>query len=250
VNTASIGKQVVAELKRSPKKAAILGSLLVVAVWFWAPLIQGWLPGGSSKKEAPEKNIAANTEETTATTTAPQGKDKTNKQDSWRKVAKRIAADRRKKPAELPDSAYTNPFGLVEPVAVAAMDEGEEQDDDEEQEEAAAELAKEVEITPNSLGLTLTGTLVGRRARLATIGGRTYRQGEMLRVRRNATAGESVEPSAAIGDEPAIAFVVHRVDVNSVVLAQGNKKYELRLHRLPAAQDGYAVVRTRVEQQP
>jgi len=247
VNTTAIGKQLVAELKRSPKKAAILGTLLVVAVWFWAPLVQGWLPGESSDREAPKKDTVADASDTGTKVDSPQNDKKTTKQESWRKVAQWIAADRRKQPAKLPTNMHTNPFGLVDPVLTAKAPEDNEEEEDNEE---AAEPTTIIEVTPQSLGLQLTGTLVGRRTRLATIGGRTYRQGDKLRVTRNTQSGESYQPSREVDNETPIVFDVRIVDVNSAVLARGNKEYELRLNRFPASQEGYAVVRNQMETQP
>ncbi len=49
------------EVKANPTKAAALGGTLVVAVWFWAPLLQQWFGGDSTPAPAATTASASNT---------------------------------------------------------------------------------------------------------------------------------------------------------------------------------------------
>ena len=43
VKIGNIAKQLRREATANPKKASVLGLLAVVALWFWAPLVWGWI---------------------------------------------------------------------------------------------------------------------------------------------------------------------------------------------------------------
>jgi hypothetical protein len=68
-----------------------------------------------------------------------------------------------------------------------------------------------VAVTPESLGLKLSGTLIGTERRVAIINGASYVEGRELRI----------------ADD--IVFVLAKVSARKVVLARGQERFVLEL---------------------
>ena len=207
--SANLGKRLKREVLTKPKQAGALAALLVLAAWFWEPLMSKWF-GGASATTAPPTTAAATPASaplaapsallataTVATATAGVAP----AQSTWRQLAAAIDADPRMQPAgEL--AVHRNPFAPlptaapVVPVQAAPP---------------AAIAAAPSDPTPDELGLVLSSTVVGGRRQTAVVNGRVYRPGGELRI----------------DDE--IAFVVTSVGPRRIVLSRRGQDYELMI---------------------
>lgn len=212
------------DLRRSPKKAAALGILVLVAIWFWAPLLKKWVgpSGATSAKTANvleampatliEVNPATATWETRSQTDSPATR-------PWNEVLAWIETDERTKPVVLPE-AFVSPF-----------DRGETGTESNEEEMVAQATEPDVpDVHPRDLGLVLTSTVVGRKSRLATISGNVYRQSELIRVAETAAGAQMIE------------FRVEDIQPQYVTLSREAVSYRLSLHRPSLAQGNRIVV--------
>lgn len=155
------------EATANPKKAALLGVALVVAVYFWTPLVSGWLfkkappaPGRASPvagKADPSASLNGSVAKASATA-VPTASPAVHR--SWNQLAAWIASDARMKPIG-PLSAERDPFDA------GKHKKGQGWDDE------------PPEATPESLGMVLTGTVVGPRS-CAVLGGRSVEVGAMV----------------------------------------------------------------------
>ena len=193
MNLAKLQKQLARDLKKSPKKAALLGVLALVALYSWAPLVVGYFKAEEKPNKASPRVVAEATpaapalQSTEAHGTGPAA------ELSWREIDALIAIDERMIAAgELPSGC--EPFGSVE-IQTAA----EEEDD---------EGLVRVEKPLDQLGLVCTGTIIGPRRRVATINGRPVAEG------REVQAGELV-------------FTVSRVEPKQVLLVRNGQEYSL-----------------------
>lgn len=186
VNLQKLGKQLKRECVRSPKKAALLGIGLLVAGWFWAPLLQDWFGQKSTASSTTKKPTVAVA--TSANPTAPTTK---SVSWDWQSLLASIQGDPQRKSAQ---TTFENrhPFGAAPPPLVVE-DEPEEQPTEE---PVAPEPAPKLEMTPAMLGLVLTGTLVGPHLKIATINGENYREHSRLAIRPNQQSGFDQEESS------------------------------------------------------
>jgi hypothetical protein len=204
----SVAKRLQREVKANPAKAAGLGALLLVACWFWAPLVMGIFKSeeASVAPQAPVPLAPGANSSTAAPTLMPAGQAVANDAPpyDWRKYSKAIDEDAKMSPGrEL--SAESDPFN--EPPAAEPPEA-----------KPPVEVAPVVvqPITPADVGLELTTTLLGARRKIAEIGGKSY------------TVGDVVET----GQEGASAtFRVVEIHPRRVVLESEGKKYELRIPR-------------------
>jgi hypothetical protein len=165
------------EIEANPKKAGVLALLLVVAIWFWAPLFGKWFGKTETdvKDGAPTPNVATASPTTGlgasalgATESALSLKSKLPNR-SWRQLVALIEQDPRMSPAtEL--AAGRDPFKSL-PTESA--------------EKKRAETAPEQpDLTPTAAGLVLTSTIVGRGQKIALIGGEAYKEGSLVAAAR------------------------------------------------------------------
>jgi len=214
------------EARRSPKKAAVLGLLTLVALWFWAPLIWSWVAPDQSGEEtavvqagvtsapslAPAHTSlpAASSQPAVSASsaeTAParaRGKGASPSRPDWRQLVEWMGIATCTQPAELPEG-LRDPFALsVEPEPAVAV----ETESGPEPEEA------QPAVDPASLGLVLSSTIVGPRLRAARIAGKTYHRGETLVVTK---------------DGRQYQFVLAEIHPRVVVLEGEAGRFELRL---------------------
>lgn len=185
MNLGKIQKQLGRDIKKSPKKAAILALLALVAIYTWAPLLIG-----SSSDEA-AKPVAASAENVPSG--QPAAIPPTAALISWIEADKLISQDARMRSAEF--AATVEPFGNAMSKKI---------EDDEES--APADKKEEEELAPDRLGLLVTGTIIGGGRRVATINGKPVSEG------RQVEAGGKV-------------FSLALVQRKQVVLVHGNKEY-------------------------
>ena len=191
-------RQLRREATKNPKKAAFLGLMLVVALWFWSPLLLGTI--GEKKPSAVAVPHAASPD--TAPTivagvdaTAPSATEVA--EHSWSTLARWIDGDRLTLATGLADHRR-DPFRMPQ----SRRDEAGGGPDEEMPEG----------ITPESLGLALSGTIVGPGRRVALIGGTPYRQGRHVVVSK---------------DKKEIRFRLETIESRRVVLRHGDKRFEL-----------------------
>jgi hypothetical protein len=274
VNLAKLVKLAKKEFARNPKKVAILGVLLLVAGWFWAPLIWKSVGGSSSGTGSGKATVAA------TGTTAPLGAAPgtgvlppsptpaaaSEPAVSWRQLREWMDADPRMAPVRAIESER-DPFGPPPNRGSAAGAQA----------IAESERARQ-DITPQEAGLKLTSTIVGPSRGLAKIGGKIYAEGERIIARHAgaqatgratrpndippAAAGGEVDPriaevlgqfarGAAGGESPpddaaGVVFVLEEIHPRHVVLTRGDKRYELPIDRGSAA-GGERIVIRRIE---
>lgn len=234
-----LGKKARNELMRNPKKSAVLGVICLVALYFWLPLLRGWLPGGKAKKGskvvAKVEVVAAATPAASAPSEAESPKSQARAEAAfrWDKQVRQRNEDPHMSPATIV-AGSRNPFRLSEDVRrelsvnAAAADEAHKPQ--------AAPVAI-IEQTPQQLGLILKGTLVGSRIRAATINSRTYREGSHVKVRGTST-GSAQGRDVSAG---AIEFTLADVRKDSVVLTCGEKSYTLAFPKPANFSDDLAV---------
>jgi hypothetical protein len=212
VNHNRLTRKLRRELTANPKKAAVLGLLALVAMYFWAPLVWGWV-GGRGKAEkaaakvAPVEGVPVPLTATAqAVSAVPQGTSNQTKESlpahPWDRLAQWMDQDSRMQPpaGEFADSR--DPFQAVEETIA------EPETEESEKEETAA--------TPEDLGLVLSSTLVGPQRSIAMINGKPYRQGRTVELKKN---GQTLE------------FVLKEVHPRRIILQRQDKQFELTIPR-------------------
>jgi len=205
-----LGSRLFREITVSPKKATILGLLLLVAVWFWAPLVWKWLTPKSTSSD----------ETTTPASTPPSGakpvaldaagdEQSEAEKHSWKEVSQWIKSDPRMTAAtDLPGRRH--PFDPVEPPPSKTVPVDEKK---QKETELAVALAQSIP-DPESLGLVLSSTIVGTDGRAALVNGRTYRVGATIQLDHE---GKPIE------------FRLTEIRSDSIVLQRRKKQFEVRL---------------------
>ena len=202
-NLGKLAKRLQREVAASPKKAAALGLLALVALWFWGPLVWGWIApdkSGTAVTANPVANPVSPVTIPSAQTTENTEKETESPQHSWQELAQWIDGNRRA-------SATNAPVGTRDPFVppraeVAAVEEEDKHD-----------KAKS-DLTTKDLGLTLSGTIIGPHRRVAQINGRSYTEGKTVRV--------------TIDRQP-IEFVLVEVHRTYVVLRRRTTHYMLKI---------------------
>lgn len=201
-----IARQIRRDLTASPKKAAALGVMLLVAIYFWAPMVWGWIaPGTSDGKQAvaaSEVILEDDPVDPVAIT------NKKGRVFSWEKVRRKVAADPRMTPA-LFEATWSDPFRpaeSLEPAGPAST--------------AVAPGQANAQVDPTELGLKLTSVAISSRQRVAFINGEKYREGELVPV-----AGKDGQPASGV------EFRLVQVGFREVGLEYRGKTYTLELNR-------------------
>jgi hypothetical protein len=170
------------EALANPKKAAVLGLLALVALYYWAPLVHGWIDNEQANDDAQAAAVDpgldpfvlghfGSTREVPPQVSTPPDQAASH---PWEQIDQWMAKDPRTVSADdVPD--WRDPFA---PTLWA--DAGDEPELD-----AQQTLPAELVLTADSLNLQLTSTMVGPLGRLAMIDGKTYGEGETLEITRN-----------------------------------------------------------------
>ncbi len=198
------------EATANPKKAAILGLLLLVAGYFWAPLIRQWTTSSETAAAVPPASPTATTTAPGSSTTAAAStsvagsaaaETSAKPKFHWRELAGAMDGDPRMRPAPSAHAASDR-----EPFAFPAVPA-------ESPPPAEQEAVVETELTPKQLGLVLSGTIVGDGRSTAVINGKVYGAGRELK--------------AAGG----VVFVVRQIEPWGIVLERAGRRFELALPR-------------------
>lgn len=195
------------EAKTNPKKAAVLGLLVLVALYFWSPLMWGMVAGKGPK--APKTDAADLTgfDPLGLSATLPsaeQLKREPAPQHTWEELSEWMDRDPTMAAATGLDRR-PDPF----------FPPREEQEVNEPEEEAGPRPVVE-KVTPQSLGIELSATIIGPRRRVAVIGGRAYVAG-----------GE--EPIVAEKEGRKYRFRLAEVRSQSAVLEREGERFELTI---------------------
>ena len=202
MNLEKLARKLRREVLGNPKKAVFLGLLLLVALYFWSPLVWGWFV----KDEPPVEASAA---------VANSDFDPT------------LLAAPSEAQSSPPEPAPTHPWQLLvewmkqDPTTTTAAGLSDRRDPFQSVEPEVAETRPEDEsptvepvATPESIGLELAGTLVGRDSSVALINGKAYRKGGKVVSTRN---GESIE------------FELTEVHPRRIVLQRLGEQFELTI---------------------
>ncbi|GAA4422579.1 hypothetical protein [Bremerella cremea] len=163
----NVTTQLTKEIKRNPGKAAVLGGLLAVAIWFWYPLIQKWV-GTSNNVATPEKVEPLVVPQPGALTTASpsvaasSGTAKSN----WKEINEQIAADPWMEPGTLNSEGF-DPF-YPTPLATSVTSAPAEPDQ-----------PGQLDVSPEAAGLAVTSVIVGSKP-IARINNQNYRLGDRV----------------------------------------------------------------------
>jgi hypothetical protein len=205
----SIIRRLEREVRGNPTKAAGLGVLLLIAGYFWAPLIAQLFGSGGPATPAPA-NVAAAPQPPAQAIIVPSLQKAAGGEVlayDWQRYAKLIDDDSRMDgSAPLPEGS--DPFREDQPIVEAETSLAAEAVEESEPEEAP--------ITPAEAGLVLGTTLVSTNKKVAEINGRSY--------------GINDQVKTAKGDLDA-NFRVLEIYPRRVVLERLGKRFELKIPR-------------------
>jgi hypothetical protein len=233
MNAQRLVRQLRRELKAHPKRAMLLAGLTAVGIYFWAPLVAGWIwPDKPDVVAAPAKKPAA-TASAGNTNNASQSKQAKDDDANvpWTKLWAAIRDDLRTKPAKSYPATVDpfRPFPVPEPQA---DEPGKTADDavtqgktNAQEKQDLARVAASAEPTPRSLGMKLTGTVVGLQSCAAVIDGNVFAVGATVAASAKSSA-KSTETSAAQRAQP-VAFRLARVEPQAAFLERNGKSYKL-----------------------
>ena len=193
------------ELAASPKKAATLGLLLLVGLYYWAPLAYRWI--APTKPSLKTNAVAGQTTPAASPNTAAAAKSDQATTFSWQQLAKAISTDARMSSVAA-IAIDRDPFAIA-PRVVAA-------------ESAPATVKEQPVIGPEDVNLVLSSTIVGSRRSIAIINGKTFRPGDTIK--------------ASTEDEE-VAFHILEIYGRHVVLEREGHKFELKIPVKLAASD-------------
>ncbi len=203
-------KQISRDAKANPKKAALLGVMALVALYFWAPLMAKFCLPKSGKHGVKTTNAGLILTDDPVEP-AEKAKSTTAAKFHWAKVKDLIEHDPRMTPAAY-DEAWSDPFA----VAIVHTPEAEEMS------VSAPEhvpLAEPSPVTPEDAGLVASNILISPRRKTVMINGDTYRENEIV--------------SAALKDNPSTVFEfrVIQIDRQRITLEREGKTYVLELSK-------------------
>ncbi len=207
MNLSRLARQLRREAMANPKKAAVLGLLVLVALYYWGPLVWGWVAADEAAGPPPDAPAAgvASPGAANLATTEPTPQDGQTVTYPWTQLDEWIRQDPMTAPAE--DVArWRDPFAFASTGPKAA-----------EVEPAQGEPSR---LSPEGLGIELAGTLVGPRRRVALIGGKAYREGQTVKIDRN---GQSLE------------FQLAEVHSQRIVLEREGRRFDLLIPKRNAA---------------
>jgi len=172
VNLEKLAKQLRRDLAANPKKAAALGLMVLVALYFWGPLAWKWLSASGNKRNN-KVNMASLILTDDPAEPSQQSKVRGGAKFRWEKARQLIRNDPQMVSATF-DVSWIDPFG--KPAVVATQDPTSEAA----QTEAAASAAAAFE--PGTLGIVLGSVMIGPRSRVATINGEPCHEGDVVAV--------------------------------------------------------------------
>lgn len=180
----------------------MLAGLFGLALYFWAPLVVGWLGTGEEPATAAAKPVRVHEEPVPvgSATGAAENESPSQQRPSWDTLQQWRQESPWASPAEL--AQVRDPFRLVSGEAETVNE---------------SETTEESPITTPEqmiagLDLQLTGTIVGPRRSIAMLDGRAYREGDVVRVDHLGTSWE---------------LEIRRIEPDRVVLGWQSIEHEL-----------------------
>lgn len=229
MNVGKLKRVAIKEFKKSPAKTCILIGLLPVALYFCVPLFLG--TGKTSAVAVPTPGKA----DFILPTPNPKATQQNPGPKSWVSVASNLDSDLLALPAALPKKSR-NPFAwLVTEVPANEAEADVEQNDEEPglTQEELQKLEQQRDALAKSrdpiaeLELQLNATMVGKRARLATINGKSYEQGESIHVMIiESIMGSTNEEEEQVTNKE---LKLLHVDRQFVVVEMDGKQHQLQL---------------------
>jgi hypothetical protein len=202
VNLQKLGKKLRREATANPKKAMILAIVALVAIYFWAPLIIGWIkPKTDSTMAAPAVTAATSPDQNTENTgkeSVATGKIPWPKlDDMMRNDPKTMSAPR----LTTTRDPFNSPISEAKEKLLSK------------QKEADAPI-----LSPDMAGLKLSSTIIGNGRHMAQVNGKTYTAGQIIDVRKGM-------------DKNSVGATFRLVEVypRRVVLESGGQLFELAI---------------------
>lgn len=207
---ASFATKLSKELRRSPKKTAVLALMGVVALWFWAPLVWKWCaPQTSNAAVAPTPAPSVGGSPAVASGGATSATPAAVPEMNWKELASLLQNDPLLSSARMHEK-------IRDPFAAAVTEKETAKQETESQEETLTAAVPVAPPTPEQLGLSVSSVIAGGRSSVATINGRAGRIGDVI-----------VVP----GDQQEYEFRITNIDGSEVTLASGTESYKLALRR-------------------
>jgi hypothetical protein len=203
VNLDKLGKKLRREVVGNPKKAALLGLVTVLALYFWAPLLRGWFltdkAADQMATEAAPAVVVAGAQVVAATPTA------TDKPaaalPSWQQVVEWMHKD---------------PRTMTAPPLMQTRDPFQAESDKPETTLEEKIKAKPPVVAPSAAGLVLTSTIIGTERRLAQINGKPYTVGQTIEVAKDK-------------DSTPMTYKLIVIDLRRAVLEAEGEHFELTI---------------------
>jgi hypothetical protein len=174
VNLEKLAKQLRRDTAANPKKAAALGLMILVALYFWGPLAWKWFSASGSKRSA-KTSLASLILTDDPVEPSQQTKARGGAKFKWEKARQLIKQDPRMISANF-DLGWIDPFG--KPAGETKAEHATEKSP----EETVGRPAANAALDAGELGLKLEGVLIGSRSRVATINGEPCHEGDMISV--------------------------------------------------------------------
>ena len=209
-------KQIRRDLTANPKKAGALGLMILVALYFWAPMVWGWAVSAKSSKRNFSGDLILEDDPVDPVQTAEKAKFVFK----WDKVRQQILANELMVSA-VRDPAWPDPFkGPAPPPPTLTTNE----------QPIPVNPTPEVQdIKPAELGLTLTSIVISPRRRAATISGEVYVENEVIKSKPDQPAGD-------------MELKVTKITRDGVELESDGKTFVLKLQR-PTLAHGDEIIR-------
>jgi hypothetical protein len=173
VNLEKLAKQLRRDLAANPKKAAALGLMVVVALYFWGPLVWKWASAGGNRRNN-KVNLASLILTDDPAEPTQQSKLRGGAKFRWEKARQLIRQDPYMISATF-DQRWPDPFGKPTVDAAAEAVEAAQAD-------ATAAAVATAATEPSSLGLVLGSVIIGPRYRVATINGEACHEGDIVEL--------------------------------------------------------------------
>ena len=187
----------------------MLGVLLIVAIWFWAPLVSKWMGKGTddvppAPTTSEEANSTTSNNSVAATTSSETTTPTKTAAPKWQQILKWMRNDPHMQPKSS-ESAAHDPFFPSASRMVA-------------HEEKPVGPPPTPELTPQQAGIVVQSTAIGPRTKTALINGRPYHE------QQNVTAPNGHD-----------RFLLVEIRPNGIVLDRDGNRFELKIRMIEAA---------------
>lgn len=218
VTLEKLSSQLRRDLAANPKKAAVLGLMVLVALYCWGPLVWKWATASTSKSPsaAATASLILTDDPADATHHAkPRGIAKFR----WEKVRQQIHEDQHMQSAVF-DVSWADPFGKSALVRAAETPN----EPKPEQETAPAEVTQQQLA---DLNIVLNGVFIGARSRVATINGEPCYEGETVNLGGDNENSTSLAVRVARIQRQSVLLELNgrfiSLEINSPKLARGDE---------------------------